>query len=129
MTAGEEEKLRMVTEQIEIQTRQMDRVDERLAELVQNDEALSRMATIVGPACAASVGSLIGSPLDFASARALEKAMGLNLKERSSGNKEGRLSLTKRGPAQDAFSPGFCEGDAAAAHDAVVPSSPGPQRR
>lgn len=100
MTAAEEEKLRTLTEQIEIQTRRMDRVDAKLAELVQSDTVLSRMATVVGPACAASIGSLIGSPLDFASARALEKAMGLNLKERSSGNKEGKLSLTKRGPAQ-----------------------------
>lgn len=100
MTAGEEEKLRTVTEQIELQTRRMDRVDARLAELVQSDEVLSRMGAVVGPACAASIGSLIGSPLDFSSARALEKATGLNLKERSSGNKEGKLSLTKRGPAQ-----------------------------
>ena len=100
MTAGEEEKLRTVTEQIELQTRRMDRVDARLAELVQSDEVLSRMAAVVGPACAASIGSRIGSPLDFSSARALEKATGLNLKERSSGNKEGKLSLTKRGPAQ-----------------------------
>ena len=58
------------------------------------------MATVVGPGCAAAIVSLVGSPLDFESASALEKAMGLNLKERSSGNKQGKLSLTKRGPAQ-----------------------------
>src|SRR5262249_30094105 len=34
----------------------------------------------------------------YASARQLEKACGLNLREKSSGEHRGRLSITKRGP-------------------------------
>jgi transposase len=100
MTTGEEERLRVIAEQIELQTRRLDTVDSALAKLVADDVVLARLATVVGPACAACIGSLVGSPLDFENARALEKAMGLNLKEKSSGNHKGRMSITKRGPGQ-----------------------------
>lgn len=98
MTAGEQDRLRAIAEQIELQTRRLDAVDATLADLVAEDVVLSRLATVVGPACAAAVGSLVGSPLDFPNARALEKAFGLNLKEKSSGNTRGQMSITKRGP-------------------------------
>jgi transposase len=100
MTAGEQERLRVIAEQIELQTCRLDAVDTRLADLVGMDAVLSRMATVVGPACAAAIGALVGPPLDFTNARALEKAIGLNLKEKSSGNTKGQMSITKRGPGQ-----------------------------
>jgi transposase len=100
MTTGEQERLRVIAEQVELQTHRLDQVDAKLAELVEQDEVLRRMATVVGPACAAALGSLVGSPLNFPNARALEKAMGLNLKEKSSGNVQGRMSITKRGPGE-----------------------------
>ena len=100
MTAGEQEKLCAIAEQIELHTRRLDALDTKLAELLSSDVELSRMATVVGPACAASIGALVGSPLAYTNARALEKAMGLNLKETSSGNTKGRVSITKRGPGQ-----------------------------
>jgi transposase len=100
MTTGEQERLRDITEQIESQTRRMAAVDAKLAELVGRDVVLRHMATVVGPACAAAIESLVGSPLDFTNARALEKAMGLNLKEKSSGNTRGHMSITKRGPGE-----------------------------
>ena len=83
-----EEKLRVIVEQIEMQTdvwtRSMPSWRARRART-----KCWRMATVVGPACAAAIGSLVGSPLDFPNARALEKAMGLNLKEKSSGDSKG----------------------------------------
>ena len=100
MTGGEQEKLRVIAEQIEMQTRRLDGVDATLADLVAKDVVLQRLAAVVGPACAAALGALVGSPLDFPHARALEKAIGLNLKEKSSGNSRGQMSLTKRGPGQ-----------------------------
>jgi transposase len=100
MTDGEQERLRTVVEQIELHNRRLDQVDAKLAELVEHDVVLRRVATIVGPACAAAVGALVGSPLDFPNARALEKAIGLNLKEKSSGNLKGQLHITKRGPGE-----------------------------
>jgi transposase len=100
MTTGEQGKLRSIVEQLEEQTRRLDAVDVKLATLVESDPIASRMAMVVGPACAAAVISHVGSPLSYASAGALENAMALNLKERSSGKKKGQLSITKRGSAQ-----------------------------
>jgi len=41
----------------------------------------------------------LGSPLDYPNPRSYLKAMGLNLKERSSGKHKGQLKITKRGPS------------------------------
>jgi len=73
-------------------------VDRKLSELVEKDEVLRQMTSVVGPACSAAIGALVGPPTAFENAGAFEKAMGLNLKEKSSGNVTGRLSITKRGP-------------------------------
>jgi len=100
MTQGEEAKLRTVVEQIDHQTQRLDALDSELSELVHADPVMTRLANVVGPACAAALFGYIGSPLEFSRAAALEKAMGLNLKERSSGEKKGRLSITKRGPGE-----------------------------
>jgi transposase len=100
MTTGEASKLRFIVEQIEQQTKGLDAVDRELGQKVAKDEVMKRLAAVVGPACAASIVSHVGSPVSFATAGALEKAMGLNLKVKSSGEGEGRLHITKRGPAQ-----------------------------
>jgi hypothetical protein len=62
------------------------------------EDAVKQMTTVVGPVCSVAIGALVGPPTEFGNARAFEKAMGLNLKEKSSGNVTGRLSITKRGP-------------------------------
>jgi len=100
MTTGEETKLRCIVEQIEHQTKGLDAIDQELAKMVANDEEMSRLAAVVGPACAASMVSHAGTPTSFAKPSALEKAVGLNLKEKSSGEGKGKLHITKRGPAQ-----------------------------
>lgn len=99
MTRGEEEKLRGIVEEIAVARARLERVDDELRRLVEQDEVLKRMASLVGPACAAAIGAHVGSPLSYPHTRAFEKALGLNLKEKSSGNIEGRLAITKRGPA------------------------------
>jgi len=100
MTGGEQEKLRAIVEQIELHVQRLAAVDNKLSELVEKNEVLRQMTTVVGPACSAAVGAMVGSPTEFANAGAFEKAMGLNLKEKSSGNVNGRLSITKRGPGE-----------------------------
>lgn len=71
--------------------------------LVEGDEAAQRMGAVIGKTTAAVVISSVGDPRRFESAGALEKAMGLNLKERSSGKHEGQLKITKRGPGECRF--------------------------
>lgn len=100
MTREEQEKLRAIADDIERGARRLDAFDARLAQLAGEHPAMGRMAKVVGPACAAAIVGYCGSPEGFSSASALEKAMGLNLRERSSGEKKGRLSITKRGPAE-----------------------------
>jgi len=100
MMKGEETRLRFIVEQIERETRGLDAVDMEIAERVAKDAMMSLLAVIVGPACAASILSHVGSPLAFVSASALEKAIGLNLKVKSSGEQLGNVHITKRGPAQ-----------------------------
>ncbi len=97
MTENEQVRLRSSVAHIASETAEMDAVDEKIAALVREDPVMSRLAAVIGPLCAASIVGQVGNPRDFETPRALEKAMGLNLKERSSGEKKGQLSITKRG--------------------------------
>jgi len=100
MTFEEQVTLRAIVVTLEREERQLDAIDKQLGDLCRTDPETTRMAALVGPACAAAIVGYIGCPSSFANARALEKAIGLNLRERSSGEKKGRLSITKRGPGQ-----------------------------
>jgi transposase len=100
MVREEEQRLRFLVEQIERETRGLDAVDDEIAKRVHRDPVMSQVAVVVGPACAAAIYSHLGSPLAYESAKALEKAIGLNLKVKSSGEQDGKVHITKRGPAQ-----------------------------
>jgi transposase len=70
----------------------------------QRVDALSsefhELAATVGKTTAAVIVADVGNPRDFPCAHAFVKALGANLKERSSGMLKGRPSLSKRGPAR-----------------------------
>ncbi len=100
MTHEEQLTLHAIVDSIERETRLLDALDKQLGELCRTDPEMARMAAVVGPACACAIVGHIGLPSAFSNARALEKAMGLNLRERSSGETHGRLHITKRGPGQ-----------------------------
>lgn len=75
-------------------------LDKRMSAAADSSEETRRIRQVVGPAAALALLALVGAPSGYASAGALEKACGLNLKERSSGQMHGKLSITKRGPAR-----------------------------
>lgn len=100
MTKGEEAKLRFLVTQLDQHTKAIEAVDQALKQRVAKDDSMSSLAQVVGPACAASIVSHVGVVTSFESAGALEKAMGLNLKVKSSGETQGKVHITKRGPAQ-----------------------------
>jgi transposase len=54
---------------------------------------------VVGWATACVLWVYLGNPANYHCAEAYRKAMGLNLKERSSGRYQGQLKITKRGPS------------------------------
>lgn len=72
--------------------------ERQLKVLAQGHAALRRQAAVVGGATACVLWVYLGDPADYFCAEAYRKAMGLNLKERSSGRCRGQLKITKRGP-------------------------------
>lgn len=98
MTAGEEAKLEFLVQEIEHQHRLLEAVDAEIATRVANID--TQLAATVGPVCTGAILAYLGSPLRYHSAAAFVKAVGLNLKVKSSGEQAGQLHITKRGPAQ-----------------------------
>jgi len=69
-----------------------------LKRLSERNPVLGRLAGAVGYGTASVLWVHLGSPQSYHCAEAYRKAMGLNLKERSSGRYKGQLRMTKRGP-------------------------------
>jgi transposase len=70
-----------------------------LEAIVENDEALREMGRTVGKVTTAVLISLHLDPRRFATPKSYQKALGVNLTEKSSGQLNGRLRLSKRGSA------------------------------
>lgn len=68
-----------------------------LKKLTRHHCVIQSQAPAVGLVTACVLWMCLGDPHDYGSAAAYRKAMGLNLKERSSGKHKGKLSLSKRG--------------------------------
>jgi len=62
-----------------------------------DDEVFARLSSWMGVYTAAVIVTYV-DPRQYTSARAQEKACGMNLREKSSGEMCGRLTITKRGP-------------------------------
>ena len=67
--------------------------------MAEGHEILARQAQAVGLVTACVLWVHLGDPRNYDSGPAYRKAMGLNLKERSSGSWKGHLKITKRGPS------------------------------
>jgi transposase len=68
-----------------------------LKRLAAKNPVITAMATVVGVVTACVLWVYLGDPRDYVCGSAYRKAMGLNLKERSSGQWKGRLKISKRG--------------------------------
>ena len=64
------------------------------------DGPAKNLAPVTGKATAAVLIADAGDPQAYSASRAYVKALGLNLKEKSSGKVSGPLSITKRGPSR-----------------------------
>ena len=74
------------------------RAKRRVEQLTEHEGAAHEMRQVVGKTTAAVLVAAVGDPLHYHCARAYQKALGLNLKEHSSGEaKKGGLHITKRG--------------------------------
>ncbi len=70
---------------------------ERLSE---SHEMVKQLSSVLGRVTAAVLVVGAGDPRSYSSAKAYVKALGLNLRERSSGKHKGQLKITKRGPSE-----------------------------
>lgn len=79
--------------------RQTQEARRMLKRLAKKNETIRRQAEAVGAATACVLWVALGDPKDYHCGEAYRKAMGLNLKEQSSGKHKGKLKITKRGPS------------------------------
>lgn len=94
---GECELMRALCAELRRQKAEEQRAERWVLSLCREDEALSAMSTVVGKSSAVAIQAAVGSPKQYAKAGQMEKAMGLNLKENSSGKRQGKRHITKRG--------------------------------
>ncbi len=69
----------------------------RVEALTQNIDCLKEMTPVIGKVTAAVLYLTLGNMERYDNAGSVAKALGLNLKERSSGYQKGQLRITKRG--------------------------------
>ena len=70
----------------------------RLEEIAQSHASMSEYIDAVGAVTLCVIWAMVGDPRNYDSSGAFLKALGLNLKELSSGKRQGQLAITKRGP-------------------------------
>lgn len=99
MNATQIEVLRQFAQQALQARKEVRLARQALKELAKGHSVLQRMATVVGIGTACVLWVVVGDPRSYHCAEAYRKALGLNLKERSSGKYQGKLKITKRGPS------------------------------
>lgn len=99
MTLAEEAYVRRCAQAAFDAGREMQQARRELTRLASGNSVLERMSESVGACTACVLFATLGNPQDYHCGAAYRKAMGLNLKERSSGQHQGQLKITKRGPS------------------------------
>lgn len=89
--------VRDVARAILARRRQIRRCRRELRELIQGRPGIQAQADVLGMVTACVLWVCLGDVSNYDSAAAYRKAMGLNLRERSSGQQKGQLKITKRG--------------------------------
>ena len=79
---------------------QVKEAQRRLRELAVGNKVLEAQGKAVGIPTACVLWTCTGDPRNYHAAAAYRKAMGLNLKERSSGAFQGQIRISKRGSAR-----------------------------
>jgi hypothetical protein len=95
----DEERLRAYAQEVQEGLRQQRQARRRLRQLTPAQPIIQAMGEVVGPVTACVLWVALGNPQDYHCGAAYRKAMGLNLKERSSGRWQGQLKISKRGPS------------------------------
>jgi hypothetical protein len=97
---GEQDYLRALAAELRHNRLQREGVAERLAAMTQSDAQLHPLGETLGQVTTALLIAERLDPRDYANSRSDCKAVGLNLKEKSSGQYKGQIKLTQRGSGQ-----------------------------
>lgn len=101
MTAGECDALRELAKDVESDRKAAQEARHHLEQLGARFADAALLGEVCGLKTAAVLRSELGEVAEYSSAQSYQKAMGLNLRENSSGQrKQGGLHVTKRGPSQ-----------------------------
>jgi transposase len=91
--------LQALAEELRHSRKQAKNAKQALEAVVKTEPGLKEMGLTIGSVTTAILIGLHLDPRHFGCARSYLKALGLNLKEKSSGQDHGKLTLTKRGSA------------------------------
>lgn len=80
--------------------RKSNQYDKRIKEVLLRDKFWCNYIEAVGAGTLGVLLTTVGDLRNFPNGGSLVKALGLNLKERSSGKRKGQLAITKRGPSE-----------------------------
>lgn len=100
MVAGELRGLQALAAETRRRQQLVQKSKNRLELLSLNDAPLARVGEVVGHVTSAVLSSRLGSFSNYPNTGSLLKGPGLNLKEISSGRRQGQLGITKRGSSQ-----------------------------
>ena len=96
---GEQIWLQEIAEELQRSLMEVKACQKRLKEIATSDEFMAPYVKQVGGTTLCTIWSTVGDPRQYTSSGAFLKALGLNLKEMSSGQYNGQLKITKRGPS------------------------------
>jgi transposase len=98
VSAGERCRIKAYAQRALVARRHVQRAQKRLRRLARGRSVLQAQGRAIGIGTACVLWAHLGNPRRYSSGAAYRKAMGLNLKERSSGIYQGQLKISKRGP-------------------------------
>lgn len=98
-TAWDRRRLKELAEHALDARKQIGEARRQLRRVAKDHASIQAMATVVGLPTACVLWVCCGNPAAYTCANAYNKAMGLNLAERSSGTFKGKLKISKRGKA------------------------------
>ena len=97
--AGDIQRIRQYAAMAMAAYRETQKSRRKLKDLAKDNAVIQRQGKAVGVVTACVLWVVLGDPKNYHCGEAYRKAMGLNLKERSSGKHNGKLKITKRGPS------------------------------
>jgi transposase len=97
-TQEEQSELRGLIAGLRREKKELEGQRARVSQLGARNATVWHMAPVLGPLTATVLFAALGDPTEYESSGAYLKAVGLNLRERSSGQHHGQLKITKRGP-------------------------------